>query len=106
MTPIAQNSPSHRVVPPKTKPGHRRRRGAQALASLSEDDREILLLHAWDSRGAEIAEIFHLSTNAAAVPPSLVSGPFSPPFQTVSRLSESSTDSRQRTYGGGNHEFI
>ncbi|MDE3065607.1 MAG: sigma-70 family RNA polymerase sigma factor [Acidobacteriota bacterium] len=39
-----------------------------ALAALSDDDREILLLHAWDGRSAtEIAEIFHLSTNAAAV---------------------------------------
>ncbi len=40
----------------------------QALAALSDDDREILLLHAWDGRSAtEIAAIFHLSTNAAAV---------------------------------------
>jgi RNA polymerase sigma-70 factor, ECF subfamily len=40
----------------------------QALGALSDDDREILLLHAWDGRSAaEIAAIFHLSTNAAAV---------------------------------------
>ncbi|MFI5052198.1 MAG: RNA polymerase sigma factor [Acidimicrobiales bacterium] len=40
----------------------------QALAALSEDDREILLLHAWDGRSAaEIAAVFHLTTNAAAV---------------------------------------
>ena len=39
-----------------------------ALAALSEDDREILLLHAWDGRSAtEIAAILHLSVNAAAV---------------------------------------
>ncbi len=40
----------------------------QALAALSDDDREILLLHAWDGRSAaEIAVVFHLTTNAAAV---------------------------------------
>jgi len=40
----------------------------QALAALSDDDREILLLHAWDGRSAaEIAAIFHLTPNAAAV---------------------------------------
>jgi len=40
----------------------------QALAALSDDDREILLLHAWDGRSAaEIAAVFHLTTNAAAV---------------------------------------
>jgi RNA polymerase sigma-70 factor (ECF subfamily) len=40
----------------------------QALAALSDDDREILLLHAWDGRSAaDIAAIFHLTPNAAAV---------------------------------------
>jgi RNA polymerase sigma-70 factor (ECF subfamily) len=40
----------------------------QALAALSDDDREILLLHAWDGRSAaEIAVVCHLPTNAAAV---------------------------------------
>ncbi|MGH9021337.1 MAG: RNA polymerase sigma factor [Acidimicrobiales bacterium] len=39
-----------------------------ALAALSDDDREILLLHAWDGRSAaDIARVFHLTTNAAAV---------------------------------------
>jgi RNA polymerase sigma-70 factor, ECF subfamily len=39
-----------------------------ALAALSEDDREILLLHAWDGRSAaEIALVLQLSPNAAAV---------------------------------------
>lgn len=39
-----------------------------ALASLSEDDREILLLHAWDGRStSEIAAIFAVTPNAAAV---------------------------------------
>ena len=39
-----------------------------ALASLSEDDRDIVLLHAWDGRSAtEIGVIFGVSANAAAV---------------------------------------
>ena len=40
----------------------------EALRSLSEDDREILLLHFWDGRSAaEIAVVFAVTTNAAAV---------------------------------------
>jgi RNA polymerase sigma-70 factor (ECF subfamily) len=40
----------------------------EALAALSEDDREILLLHAWDGRSAaEIAVVLGVTTNAAAV---------------------------------------
>lgn len=39
-----------------------------ALAALSEDDRDIVLLHAWDGRSvAEIGVIFGVSINAAAV---------------------------------------
>lgn len=40
----------------------------EALGSLSDDDREILLLHFWDGRTAvEIAVICGITTNAAAV---------------------------------------
>lgn len=40
----------------------------EALASLSEDDREILLLHAWDGLDtASLAAHFRVSPNAAAV---------------------------------------
>ena len=40
----------------------------EALLALSEDDREILLLHFWDGRSAaEIAVVFAISANAAAV---------------------------------------
>ncbi len=40
----------------------------QALSSLNEDDREILLLHFWDGRSAaEIGVVFGTSTNVAAV---------------------------------------
>ena len=40
----------------------------EALRSLSDDDREILLLHAWDGRSAaEIAVVLGITTNAAAV---------------------------------------
>ena len=40
----------------------------EALASLSDDDREALLLHFWDGRSAaEIAVVFGITTNAAAV---------------------------------------
>ncbi|HEY5303480.1 MAG TPA: sigma-70 family RNA polymerase sigma factor [Acidimicrobiales bacterium] len=39
-----------------------------ALAALSDDDRDIVLLHAWDGQSAtEIGVILGLSTNAAAV---------------------------------------
>ena len=40
----------------------------EALSSLSDDDREILLLHFWDGRTSlEIGVIFGITTNAAAV---------------------------------------
>ena len=40
----------------------------EALGSLSDDDREILLLHFWDGRtSVEIGVIFGITTNAAAV---------------------------------------
>ena len=40
----------------------------EALGSLSDDDREILLLHFWDGRTAVgIGVIFGITTNAAAV---------------------------------------
>jgi RNA polymerase sigma-70 factor (ECF subfamily) len=40
----------------------------EALASLSEDDREVLLLNAWDGLDThEIGEYLVISTNAAAV---------------------------------------
>jgi RNA polymerase sigma-70 factor (ECF subfamily) len=40
----------------------------EALSSLSDDDREILLLHFWDGRtSVEIGVIFGITTNAAAV---------------------------------------
>lgn len=39
-----------------------------ALANLSDDDRDIVLLHAWDGRSAhEIGLIYGISANAAAV---------------------------------------
>ena len=39
-----------------------------ALAALSEDDRDIVLLHAWDGRSVtEISVIYGVSANAAAV---------------------------------------
>jgi len=39
-----------------------------ALEALSDDDRDIVLLHAWDNRSAaEIAVILGITTNAAAV---------------------------------------
>jgi len=39
-----------------------------ALEALSDDDRDIVLLHAWDGRSAdEIALILGITTNAAAV---------------------------------------
>jgi RNA polymerase sigma-70 factor (ECF subfamily) len=39
-----------------------------ALAALSEDDREVLLLHAWDGLDThQIGEYLVISTNAAAV---------------------------------------
>ncbi len=39
-----------------------------ALAALSEDDRDVLLLRAWDNRTVgEIAEIYGITPNAAAV---------------------------------------
>lgn len=39
-----------------------------ALAALSEDDRDIILLHAWDGLdAAALATYFHISANAAAV---------------------------------------
>jgi RNA polymerase sigma-70 factor, ECF subfamily len=39
-----------------------------ALAALSEDDRELLTLHAWDGLGArELAAVLHISENAVAV---------------------------------------
>lgn len=40
----------------------------EALAAMNEDDRETLLLHVWDGRSAdEIAAIFNVTPNAAAV---------------------------------------
>lgn len=39
-----------------------------ALESLSDDDRDIVLLHAWDGRSTtEIGQILGITTNAAAV---------------------------------------
>jgi RNA polymerase sigma-70 factor (ECF subfamily) len=39
-----------------------------ALAALSDDDRELLTLHAWDGLGArELAAVLHISENAVAV---------------------------------------
>ena len=39
-----------------------------ALAALSEDDRELLTLHAWDGLGPrELAEVLKISENAVAV---------------------------------------
>jgi RNA polymerase sigma-70 factor (ECF subfamily) len=40
----------------------------EALGSLEEDDREFLLLHAWDGLDThELGKLFAISTNAAAV---------------------------------------
>ncbi len=40
----------------------------EALSSLEEDDREFLLLHAWDGLDThELGKLFAISTNAAAV---------------------------------------
>jgi RNA polymerase sigma-70 factor (ECF subfamily) len=56
-----------------------------ALESLSEDDRDIVLLHAWDGRSAaEIGVILGLSTNAAAVRLSRAQDRFRKNFTSVS----------------------
>jgi RNA polymerase sigma-70 factor, ECF subfamily len=48
-----------------------------ALAALSDDDRELVMLHAWDGRSAaEIATIFAITPNAAAVRLSRAEGRF------------------------------
>jgi RNA polymerase sigma-70 factor (ECF subfamily) len=56
-----------------------------ALESLSEDDRDIVLLHAWDGRSAaEIGAILGLTTNAAAVRLSRAQDRFRKNFASVS----------------------
>lgn len=56
-----------------------------ALESLSEDDRDVILLHAWDGRStAEIGLILGLSTNAAAVRLSRAQARFRQNFASVS----------------------
>ena len=57
----------------------------EALRSLSEDDREILLLHFWDGRSAdEIAVVFAITPNAAAVRLSRAQERFRRNFDVVS----------------------
>lgn len=56
-----------------------------ALESLSDDDRDIVLLHAWDGRSAdEIGVILGITTNAAAVRLSRAQARFRQNFADVS----------------------
>ena len=55
-----------------------------ALESLSDDDRDIVLLHAWDGRSAsEIGVILNITANAAAVRLSRAQDRFRKNFTTV-----------------------
>ena len=55
-----------------------------ALAALSEDDRDVLLLRAWDNRSvAEIAIIYAITPNAAAVRLSRAEDRFRRHFESV-----------------------
>ena len=56
-----------------------------ALESLSDDDRDIILLHAWDGRSAEdIALILGVTSNAAAVRLSRAQDRFRKNFSNIS----------------------
>jgi RNA polymerase sigma-70 factor (ECF subfamily) len=56
-----------------------------ALEALSEDDRDIVLLHAWDGRSAgDIGVILGITTNAAAVRLSRAQERFRQNFSSVS----------------------
>jgi RNA polymerase sigma-70 factor (ECF subfamily) len=56
-----------------------------ALEALSEDDRDIVLLHAWDGRSAaEIAVIMGITANAAAVRLSRAQERFRSNFSAIS----------------------
>lgn len=56
-----------------------------ALGAMSEDDRELLLLHFWDGRSArDLGTVMGLSTNAAAVRLSRAQDRFRQHFAVVS----------------------